>query len=274
MQPRRASLALLALTALALLLPAGCAKKDRVTNPGSGPTASFTASPLVGDRPLNVDFTNQSSSGSSAITSVLWDFGDGSTPSTQTNAGHLYGSAGTYTVSLRVTTAEGTNTQTRSDYIVVGNGPGTTPANALFSGTPTAGNAPLTVSFTDHSTPGSSPITGWSWDFGDASTSAIQNPSHTYPVNGSYTVRLAVTTSVGTDTLRQSGYIVVTPAPVGPTAQFSGTPTSGVQPLTVQFTDQSSPGSATITSRTWNFGDGTPTSSEASPSHSYTVAGS
>src|SRR5258705_5715621 len=165
MQPRRAPVALLVLATLAFLLAAGCAKKDSVTNPGSGPTASFTATPLVGDRPLGVDFTNQSSPGTSAITSVLWDFGDGQI-STAATTTHLYGSAGTYTVSLTVTTAEGSNTQTRTDYIAVGSGPGTTPPNALFSGTPTAGNAPLAGSFTDQSTPGSSPITGWSWDFG------------------------------------------------------------------------------------------------------------
>src|SRR6266481_5656 len=209
MRLRRAPLALLVLTALALLLPAGCAKKDSVTNPGSGPTAGFTATPLVGGPPLNVDFTNQSSPGSSSITSILWDFGDGQI-SRLTSPGHLYSSAGTYSVSLTVTTADGSNTQTRPDYVVVGNGP----PNALFSGTPTAGNAPMAVSFTDHSTPGSAQITAWSWDFGDASTSTLQNPGHTYQANGSYTVRLAVTTSVGTDTLRQKDYIVVTPAPV------------------------------------------------------------
>ena len=85
---------------------AGCSKKDSVTAPKTGPTANFTASPLSGSSPLDVDFTNQSASGSSAITAVLWNFGDGAT-STATSTSHLYGAPGTYTVSLRVTTADG-----------------------------------------------------------------------------------------------------------------------------------------------------------------------
>ncbi len=56
------------------------------------------------------------------------------------------------------------------------------------------------------------------------------------------------------------------PAPV---AAFSGTPTSGVAPLTVQFTNQST---GTITSYVWDFGDGG-TSSQASPMHTYNATG-
>ena len=48
-------------------------------------------------------------------------------------------------------------------------------------------------------------------------------------------------------------------------AGFSATPISGPAPLTVQFTDQSS---GDITSRSWDFGDGT-TSIATSPSHTY-----
>jgi len=45
-------------------------------------------------------------------------------------------------------------------------------------------------------------------------------------------------------------------APVSPTADFSGSPTSGIVPLQVQFTDLSLTGGAAITSWSWNFGDG------------------
>jgi PKD repeat protein len=271
MHPRRAPMAFLSMAVL-LLLQAGCLKKDSATSPKAGPTANFSAAPLSGPSPLDVDFTDQSASGSSAITAVLWDFGDGTT-SAAAVAHHLYGVAGTYSVSLTVTTADGTDTRTRVDYIVVGNGSGATPPNAVFSGTPTGGNAPLTVNFTDVSTAGSSPISGWSWTFGDGSTSTAQNPSHTYSGNGTYTVALAVTTSVGTDTETKPDYIVVSAAPVLPTADFSGTPTEGSVPLTVQFTDRSELGSATsFTSHTWNFGDGG-TSTATSPSHTYALPG-
>lgn len=55
-----------------------------------------------------------------------------------------------------------------------------------------------TMSFTDVST--NSP-TKWYWDFGTGDTSAIQNPAYTYTANGSYTVCLAATNNLGTDTV-------------------------------------------------------------------------
>ncbi|MEQ1894383.1 MAG: PKD domain-containing protein, partial [Planctomycetota bacterium] len=54
-----------------------------------------------------------------------------------------------------------------------------------------------------------------------------------------------------------------------PVAEFIGAPTSGVLPLVVDFTNQSS---GSITTHAWSFGDGG-TSSAASPSHTYTAAG-
>jgi PKD repeat protein len=63
------------------------------------------------------------------------------------------------------------------------------------------------------------------------------------------------------------------PAKVAPTAAFTAVPATGTAPLTVQFTDTSSPGSAAITSWAWSFGDGQ-TSTARNPSHVYTTAGS
>jgi len=55
-----------------------------------------------------------------------------------------------------------------------------------------------------------------------------------------------------------------------PTANFSGSPTSGDYPLTVSFTDLSS---GSPTSWSWNFGDGVGTSTEQNPSYIYEAAG-
>lgn len=54
-----------------------------------------------------------------------------------------------------------------------------------------------------------------------------------------------------------------------PVAAFSGTPTSGTAPVTVQFTDSST---NSPTAWNWNFGDGQ-TSTSQSPSHQYNSAG-
>lgn len=55
---------------------------------------------------------------------------------------------------------------------------------------------------------------------------------------------------------------------LAPTVNFTGTPTSGVEPLTVQFTDTSM-NFENITSWSWQFGDNT-TSTEQNPEHTYT----
>lgn len=55
----------------------------------------------------------------------------------------------------------------------------------------------LIADFTDNSTDSDGIIVGWSWDFGDGSTSTVQNPSHTYAADGTYTVTLTVTDDQG-----------------------------------------------------------------------------
>jgi len=54
-----------------------------------------------------------------------------------------------------------------------------------------------------------------------------------------------------------------------PTADFTASPTSGIAPLTVQFTDRSS---GNPTGWSWNFGDGV-TSTQQNPSHTYSSSG-
>ena len=164
------------------------------------PVASFTGTPVSGNAPLNVVFTDASTG---SPTSWSWTFGDGGT-STAQNPSHTYTAAGTYTVALTVSNTAGSNTQTRTNYISVTTG--SAPV-ANFSGTPTSGTAPLAVTFTDAST--GSP-TSWSWTFGDGGTSTAQNPSHTYAAAGTYTVALTATNAFGSNTLTRTGYVTVT----------------------------------------------------------------
>lgn len=63
------------------------------------------------------------------------------------------------------------------------------------------------VHFTDEST--NSPES-WSWDFGDGTTSNLQNPDHTYTAEGNYTVSLTATNSIGFATEIKTNYITVT----------------------------------------------------------------
>lgn len=63
--------------------------------------------------------------------------------------------------------------------------------SAAFEASPRTGFEPLLVEFHDSSTSASG-IVEWLWDFGDGSTSTLQNPSHFYEEEGSYTVVLTV----------------------------------------------------------------------------------
>ncbi len=171
----------------------------------AAPVANFTGTPTSGSAPLTVAFTDASTG---SIASWAWDFGDTGT-STAQNPSHVYAAAGTYTVSLTVTGPGGSDTLIRTDYVTV---TAPAPPTANFTGTPTSGNAPLTVNFTDLST-GS--ITGWSWDFGDTSSSTLQNPGHVYAAAGTYTVTLTVTGPGGSNLMVRTNYISVSTPPAG-----------------------------------------------------------
>jgi PKD repeat protein len=64
------------------------------------PVAAFAATPISGNAPLTVQFTNQSTNS----TSWSWDFGDGQT-STAQNPSHTYTTPGTYSPSLTANNA-------------------------------------------------------------------------------------------------------------------------------------------------------------------------
>lgn len=79
------------------------------------PVADFSAQPITGEGPLNVQFTDESMGN---FDNWQWDFGDGTTSNEQ-NPSHLYYHAGRYTVSLEVTGVNGTNTEVKQGYIHV-----------------------------------------------------------------------------------------------------------------------------------------------------------
>ena len=208
------------------------------------PTAAFSDS-IVGQQ---VFFTDLSTSPNTGITAWAWDFGDGNT-STLQNPTHTYAAPGVYTVCLTVTDSCSTDS-TCQTFLV-----GCPPPVAAFSETSTL----LTVNFTDLSTSGTG-ITGWLWDFGDGTTSTTQNPTHTYSVQGTYTVCLAVIDSCGADTICQP-VTVVCPPPVANWSEI-------VNGQSVAFTDLST---GTPTSWSWDFGDGT-TSNLQNPIKTYNTA--
>jgi len=181
-----------------------------VTNP---PVAAFSADVVSGNAPLEVAFTDESTN---TPTSWVWNFGDGTTASEE-NPVHVYSQPGTYTVSLQVKNADGTDTEMKSGYITVAAAPvppeptvpvpsdPTVPV-AAFTADIVSGAAPLEVTFSDESL--GSPKS-WTWYFGDGKTTYERNPTHIYTQKGKYTVTLRVFNDNGIDFETKKGYIKV-----------------------------------------------------------------
>ncbi|MDA8326794.1 MAG: PKD domain-containing protein [Nitrospiraceae bacterium] len=77
-------------------------------------TVNFVGSPIYGVAPLTVNFTDLSTT---SPISWYWDFGDGST-STSQNPSHVYASPGTYNVTLTATNSYGSGSLVKSGYII------------------------------------------------------------------------------------------------------------------------------------------------------------
>ncbi len=92
---------------------------------------------------------------------------------------------------------------------------------AVFSADLTVGTLPFVVQFTDAST--GAPDT-WLWEFGTGEgTSALQSPSHTYSVAGTFTVKLTATLGGDSDEEEKIAYITVKSSTIArPTKLYSG----------------------------------------------------
>lgn len=173
---------------------------------GSTPTldadfsASATAIPVGG----TIDFTDLTTG---TPTTWSWTF-TGGTPATSTiqnPASIQYNTAGVYAVSLTVGDGTSTDTETKTNYITVGDPPPSADFVANATIIPVGGN----VNFTDLS--GGIP-TSWSWTFsgGTPATSTAQHPSGiVYSAAGTYTVSLTATNAQGSDTETKVNYITV-----------------------------------------------------------------
>lgn len=171
-----------------------------IVNPLPTPDFSISA-PSCETR--SVSFTNLSVANAGTINAWSWNFGDAGTASTQ-NPTHTYAAAGTYNVTLSVTTDKGcTSNPVLSRPVTIN----PLPVTAFVL--PEVCLSDTYAQFTDNSTVAPGTISNWSWNFGDPgsgvnNTSTLQHPQHSYTATGNYTVTLTVTSSSGcTSTLSQ-----------------------------------------------------------------------
>ena len=187
------------------------------------------------------------SDGTDAALSYLWNFGDGET-STVKNPTHPYKTGGTTTVTLKVKSTFGCSKDSAKIFSNIYPKPGagfiTASADFCISDS---------LHFTDTSKAPNSSVNTWFWDFGDGTTSNVQNPIKKYLNSGTYPVTLYIKSAAGcvSDTFQKTININKLP-----TAAFT-VAASGCEKQPVSVTDNSIANSGIINNWNWIFGDGT-----------------
>lgn len=244
---------------------------------GSAPAAQFTVSspadPVQGS-PVGFDGSASSDPDSGvSITSYGWDFGDGTTQSTNTpTTSHTYAQPGSYMVKLTVTNSLGLPSTVFSRSVTVDETP-----TAAFTTAPAhpAQGAPVSFDGSGSQDPDGT-IADYSWSFGDgqsADTGLTATTTHTYAEPGQYTAALTVTDSDGqTSTFSQT---VTVYAPPSALLTLPGTTPMAGNTVTLDASGSSDPNpGASIVSYQWSFGDGqSRTTTTASAGHTYPAPG-
>ncbi len=215
------------------------------------PTAAFAVSNSCAGQ--TVQFTDTSNPNGGTINSWSWNFGTGT--SSLQNPTYNFATAGTYTVSLFVSSGLGCSDSV-SNTITVNPLP-----TSSFSYVANCQNE--AVLFTNNS---SSNVVAWNWNFGDSTSSVLSDPTHLFGMAGTYSVVLSVTSDSGC-TVSSTQMVAINPMPIaGFNALVSCTS------LSVNFVDTSSISSGSIVSYSWMFGDGN-ISTQQNPSYTYSSSG-
>ena len=143
------------------------------------PTIDFNSNKNIACVGENISFFDLSTS-SNTITNWLWDFGDGVTSSLQ-NASHQYSSSGFFNVKLIASVSGCEDSMMVNNYIEI------LDPTAFFEESYNCDDY-LRVNFSDNSQGADQ----FFWDFGDGTTSILQNPIHYFPLRGIYNVTLTV----------------------------------------------------------------------------------
>jgi len=184
-----------------------------------------------------------------------WDIlNDGSVEYTTQNPTHNFPGVGNYDVELVVSTAAGC-----ADTVVQNIQVNANPVVSFTVDTVCFGTA---STFTDMSFIASGANVSWDWDFGDATTSALQHPTHNYAAFGVYPIQLDVTSDLGC-VVTVTGDAHVTDIPVTDFTVADDCDYNDISPINNSFI------SAGALAYTWNFGDGSAIDVSANPTHTY-----
>lgn len=248
--------------------------------PATTPTAAFTYSPTPVNFNVPVIFDASSScagplngsscSSTSTITSYAWNFGDGSSGTGKTVTHTFSGSSPSFIVSLTVTTDRGLSSTT-SQTVTAANSPAPAGDWVFSPATPNVGETVFFNGDPVRPAPGHT-IVQSSWNFGDPTSSTNTagglQTTHAFLAAGTYTVVLTVTDDVGQKTVLPK---TITIGSGSPTAVMVVSKTGGLN-VQADGSASTSSGGTTITTYTFNFGDGTASISGTNSIASHTYA--
>jgi gliding motility-associated-like protein len=232
--------------------------KNQLITVHATPTVDFSADPLQGCGPLHVNFTSNSTTNPGTISSVVWDFGDG-TISKEINPKHVFNGAEVFNITLTAFNNFGCKqSTTKEGYIKL---PPAVSADFDYTYVDLC-QAPAQVTFNNLSQSGSN--LSHTWKFGDGTSSSATSPSHSYTKTGNYSVQLISTTENGcTDTSTQ----VISIGIVKPDFTVLDSVCIG---SAMTFKSTSNPVPQNVL---WSFGDGTSDTGLVT-SHIFSAAGS
>ncbi len=203
------------------------------------PTANFS---FTGNcEKDSVLFIDKSSVVDDTLIRWQWNFANGNSASGDTAVGY-FSPSGLYKPLLIVTAASGCSDTIYKQVSILG------APQANFVLEDTCENT--VVKFKSLTSPGSGFIASEYWWFGDGKTTTGKSPLHYYGSSGNPTVQYIVyNTNLCKDTVIKTLYIAPKPY-----ANFMVSP--DCEDLTFPFTNFSTPGTGTITSYNWDFGNG------------------
>ena len=214
------------------------------------PIAIFTPSSTDGCYPFDVTLLNSSLNS----TYYFWDYGDGNT-SVINQPNHTYTSPGTFNISLIAQFPNGCSDTTTSSVIAHPK-----PTSIFTITSSYSCDVPVNIQTSNSSTGAS----GYKWDFGNGSSSVLNNPSISYNAVGNYEISLASSNQFGCSDTATLQYDVYDK----PVANFAISKREGCEPLTVEISNKSK----YTTNYTWYMGDGSIYNNN-NPSHTYNTEG-
>ncbi|MAG91043.1 hypothetical protein CMO83_00025 [Candidatus Woesearchaeota archaeon] len=250
--------------------------------PNNPPVINFCNSPgtaTVGNT-ATISYSVFDPDGDPVTITISW--GDGTTTlGGATSAQHVYGSTGTFAVTITATDIKGAVTQRSCGFITVISvppPPNNPPViNSCSSPSTVNVGSTTTITYSVFDPDGDSVSISINWGDGSTTTGGSSSASHTYNSAGTFFVTITATDSKGAVTQRSCGSILVksTPPPNNPPVinSCSSPSTIGVGNTAVISYSVTDPDGNPVTIRI-DWGDGTTTTGgSSSATHTYTSTG-